>query len=62
MKKRKIKKHLQKIKINEDNTWYVPNRKQLKLSLNEFIEFERMRITSTEKQKKKKYKNHYQDE
>ena len=59
--KDKIQKALKLIKIDENGNWFVPNRKMLKMSMSEFIEFERARIAefNDDKIKNTKYKYHY---
>lgn len=59
--KQKIRKALEKIYIFPCGHWYVPNRKELNMSVKEFIEFERYRLNefSNDKIKMEKYKYHY---
>lgn len=58
---KRIKEGLDMIKINDDTTWYVPNRKALKMSILEFAEFERARLNETN-QDNPKYYNHYHND
>lgn len=44
----KIKKALDTIKVQEDGKWFVPNRKMLKMSFDEFIDFEKNRLAEFE--------------
>lgn len=55
---KKIKDALDMIKINNDTTWYIPNRQMLKMSILEFVEFERARLLETN-QDNPKYYYHY---
>lgn len=57
----KIKNALKKIKIDDQGIWHVPNRKELNMSFDEFIEFERQRILEfyDEQKRSTKYKFHY---
>lgn len=61
MEQNKIKKALEMIKIDQNGNWYVPNRKRLNMSMEEFIEFERQRIMEffDEQKRDTKYKWHY---
>lgn len=54
----KIKKALDLIEIRKDGTWIVPNRKSLKMTIEEFVEFERARLSETNPNNPK-YFNHY---
>lgn len=56
--KKKINEALKKICITEDGRWFVPNRKMLKMSFKEFMEFERQRLLEFEFNKEK-YWAHY---
>lgn len=57
----KIKEALKKIKIDKNGNWYVPNRKMLNMTMEEFIEFERARIKEFEDEqiRENKYRYHY---
>ena len=57
----KIQIALKMIKIDENGNWFVPNRKMLNMSISEFIQFERARISefNDDKIKNTKYKYHY---
>ena len=57
----KIQIVLKMIKIDENENWFVPNRKMLNMSISEFIQFERARIAefNDDKIKNTKYKYHY---
>ena len=61
---KKIQEALNLIKIDENGNWFVPNRKMLKMSMSEFIEFERARIAefNNDDIKNTKYKFHFQGE
>lgn len=56
--KQRIKEGLDMIKINNDTTWVVPNRKTMNMSILEFVEFERARLLETN-ENNPKYWNHY---
>lgn len=58
---KKIKESLAMIKINNDTTWFVPNRKILNMSILEFVEFERARLAETTPDNPK-YKHHYSND
>lgn len=64
MEQNKIKKALKMIKIYQNGNWYVPNRKALNMSMEDFIEFERQRIMEffNEQKRETKYKWHYEDD
>ncbi len=61
---KKIQEALNLIKIDDQGNWFVPNRKMLKMSISEFIEFERARIEefNNDDIKNTKYKFHFQGE
>ena len=58
---KKIIEGLGMIKINNDTTWFVPNRKILNMSILEFVEFERARLSETTPDNPK-YKHHYSND
>lgn len=57
----KIKAALEQIKIDKNCNWFVPNRKMLNMTIEEFIEFERERLKEFEDEqiRRTKYKHHY---
>lgn len=58
---KKIKYGLNQIKINNDTTWFVPNRKFLNMSILEFVEFERERLKETSPDNLKYYYHYSND-
>lgn len=60
----KIENGLSLIKVDEHGNWFVPNRKNLNMTISEFIEFERKRILEFENEqiKNTKYKYHFMGE
>ena len=59
---KKIKYALEQIKVDEQGNWFVPNRKMLNMTMEEFIEFERARLKEFEDEQIRatKYKHHYE--
>ena len=57
----KIKEALEQIKLDKHCNWFVPNRKMLNMTMEEFIEFERARIMEfrNEQTINSKYREHY---
>lgn len=59
---KKIKYALEQIKVDKDCNWFVPNKKMLNMTTEEFIKFERARLKEfdNEQIRTTKYKHHYE--